>query len=74
MGAEREIMVEKISPGELEERIEKGEDIYIFDFRTDGSYENSKEKIKNSLRLNFEDIEGKINEYNQEKLAVTYCT
>lgn len=66
-------MVQRISPVEVHEKMERGEDVLLVDVRR-ASWDESGVKAKGALRIHPDEIDIHLNEIPKNKLIVTYCT
>lgn len=64
-------MKNKISPEELKYKIDKKEDIFLLDVRTEEEYNTA--KIKNSHLMPINEIELRYNELPKNKEIIVYC-
>ena len=63
----------RVSPEELKRRIEEGEDVVILDLRR-GSWHRSDVKIPGAVRMELEEVDGRLRDLSPEASIVTYCT
>ena len=67
-------VVPRISVQELKVKMDKGEDVVIVDVRAGREYDDSKIKIKGSIRIPIVQLEARRNELPRDKEIITYCT
>ncbi len=65
---------ERIEAGEVEDRIERGEQVFLIDSRSSSSWSNSAAKIKGALRIPEEEVEDRLKELPKGRPLVIYCT
>ena len=63
----------RVSPEELKRRIDEGEDVVILDLRR-GSWHRSDVKIPGAVRMELEEVDGRLRDLSPEASIVTYCT
>ena len=66
-------MVQRLTPEEVYEKMERGEDVLLLDVRR-ASWDESDAKAKGALRIHPDEIESHLNEIPRNKLIVAYCT
>ena len=66
-------MIQRISPEEVYEKMQQGEDVLLLDVRR-ASWDESNAKAKGALRIPPDEIESHLNEIPRNKLIVPYCT
>ena len=63
----------RITPEELNQRMERGEDVVVVDVRR-GSYETSSDKLPGAIRIDPEEYESEFERIPRGARVVTYCT
>jgi rhodanese-related sulfurtransferase len=63
----------RITPEELNRRLERGDDVVVVDVRR-GSWNESAEKIPGAVRVDPEDYEAESAKIPHGSTVVTYCT
>ncbi|MCE5200350.1 MAG: hypothetical protein ABFD54_06290 [Armatimonadota bacterium] len=66
-------MIQRITPEEVNNSIERGEYILPLDVRR-ASWDESNVKIKGALRIHPDEVINHLDELPKGKLIVTYCT
>ena len=64
----------RITIGELKQKLDQGEPVFIIDTRGPGAWESSDVKIKGAVRLHYHDLEARLDEVPRDRTIVTYCT
>lgn len=64
----------RVTPQELKAMLDGGKDVVILDVRSKGSYNSSKQRIKNAVRMPLGEISSKYAELSRDKTVVAYCT
>jgi rhodanese-related sulfurtransferase len=64
----------KVETGEVQERLDRGEDITIIDSRADHSWNGSDIKAGGAIRIPPDDIDEHIADVRRDKFGVVYCT
>jgi rhodanese-related sulfurtransferase len=65
---------ERISPGEVRKRLDRGEPIFFIDTRNIHDWGASDVKIPGARRIHYSELKQHINELPRDRLIVTYCT
>ncbi len=70
----RELAVARITPEELRERLDQGEEIFIVDLRAAVEFEIEPRTIPGALRLSFEELEENHHKIPRDREIVLFCT
>ena len=66
--------VERITPEELEGKLDRGEDVVIVDMRHSVEFEAEPQTIPGALRMSTEELEQRHQEIPRDRDVVLYCT
>ena len=66
--------VPRIGPYELNEKLARGEKVFILDVRTPAAYEESSFTIPGAVRIPAAEVSSRLNELPRDVPIVTYCT
>ena len=69
-----ERVVPRVQVGELERRVDAGEDLRIFDVRSHGYYDAGSLRIRGSMRFEPNNFEQAVKALPKDKLIFLYCT
>jgi membrane protein DedA with SNARE-associated domain len=70
----RELRIGRITPAELKQKIDAGEDLIIVDLRHSMDFEADPETIPGALRMDAKDLEEKPNRLPASREVILYCT
>ena len=70
----RELAVARITPEELKERLDLGEEIFIVDLRAAVEFETEPRTIPGALRLSLEELEENHHKIPRDREVVLFCT
>ena len=70
----RELAVARITPEELKERLDQGEEIFIVDLRAAVEFEIEPRTIPGALRLSLEELEENHHKIPRDREVVLFCT
>ena len=70
----RKLRIARISPEELKQKIDAGEEIVVVDLRSSVEFEAQGEKIPGALAMSPEELENRHDEIPRERDVVLYCT
>jgi rhodanese-related sulfurtransferase len=75
MGTAKPIQeIARISVGEVNERMNRGEDIYFLDSRSADAWSNSDVKLPNAIRVPPDEVEKHLADVPRDRAIVVYCT
>ena len=64
--------VPRISPAQLKERLDGGEDVLVVDARSEGEY--AEQHIPGAISVPLTQVEARLDEFPRDKEIVFYCT
>jgi membrane protein DedA with SNARE-associated domain len=70
----RELRIGRITPDELKEKIDAGEDMVIVDLRHSLDFEADPETIPGAFRMDVKELEEKTDRLPQDREVILYCT
>lgn len=70
----RELSIARITPEELRQRIDAGEDVTVVDLRGSLEFEDDDAGVPGAIRLDPEDLDGRLAEIPRDREVVLYCT
>ena len=74
MAGEGPAAAPRMTPQELKAMLDGGKEVVILDVRSAGSYNSSRQRIKNDVRMPLGDISEKYAQLTGDKTIVAYCT
>jgi hypothetical protein len=70
----RELRISRITPEELKEKIDSGEDLMIVDLRHSVDFEADPETIPGAFRMDSRELEEKNDRLPRDREVILYCT
>ena len=72
----REVVMEatRITPDEVRERLDRGEEFTFLDTRNPTAWGESDQKLPNALRVPADQLAEHLNEIPKDRAVITYCT
>lgn len=64
----------RITPEEVQRKIDGGEEVVFIDARSPASWESSTEKIRNAIRVPPDEVSSHLDRIPKGRSLVTYCT
>ena len=66
--------VERITVGDLQRRIERGENVFFVDTRNPKAWAEAETKLPQAIRVPADAVEEHFSDIPRDRLVVTYCT
>lgn len=70
----RKLRIARITPEELKQKLDSGEDIVVVDLRSSVEFEGEGETVAGALKMNPDEIEARHEEIPRDRDIVLYCT
>ena len=66
--------VNRITIEEVKHRLDRGEKIFIIDTRSPAAWSSSDIKIKDAVRIHYNELGEHLSEIPEDRMIVSYCT
>ena len=70
----RQLRVDRVSPTEVKERLDKGDDLLLVDLRHRSEVEEAKATLPGALHISPDELEARHNEISRKREVVLFCT